>query len=580
MAGWTAWANCSAVTGDDRDTLIRRSVGRLVARKHSASEQRRVGPALGVSLGFAICFLLSWPSKAAPLVGIGRNFTGSTLGLNDTAIPPDTEGAAGPNHFVELINGRFAVYSKASGGVMKSMTDVSFWNQAGVTFPAGRDITDPRIVYDPSVQRWFAAQIDFDPNGVINTNRFLLAISANTDPTGPWKAVAIPSDPGGNNSADFPTLGLDAQGVYLSADMFDANGDSVGATLLSLPKAGLLLGTPVITNRTWFGILSYANRGYVLQPAVCVDGSIAGNVLATGGLGYDLSTGDSVTNTTLVSCTIQNAAGPGSATLTSSTFVSVPGYTVPFDPYQPDGSFNLDDGDSRFTASVYRVGGVLFAVHGTEVNDLAAVRWYRINAANNVVLESGTITDSTLDLFYPSIAANTNGTIVIGFNGSSLSSYVSCYAAVGQTVNGVTTFGSRRLLKAGTASYQDTPGVDPSLYNSRWGDYSATSVDPSDPNSFWTIQMYPSGPATWSTQITQLLTVPGPVRLTVGLAGTNLLVSWPGSATLLQLQSTTNVVPGSVWSPVTQTPVTAGNVTSVSVPVSGNQRFFRLVAVP
>ena len=534
----------------------------------------------GVSLGFVLCFLLCWPLKAAPLVGIGQNFIGSTYGLNDTAIPPDSDGAVGPNHFVELINGRFAVYNKTNGGVLKSVTDVSFWKQAGITFHAGWDITDPRIVYDPSVQRWFAAQIDFDPSGVINTNRFLLAVSANADPTGPWKAVAIPSDPGGNNSADFPTLGLDAHGVYLSADMFDVSGNLAGATLLSLPKAGLLLSTPVITNRTWFGILSSATRGYDLQPAVCVDGSIAGNVLATGGLGFDFKTGNFVTNTTLVSCTIQNAAGPGSATLTSSTSISVPGYTAPSDPYQPDGSSNLDDGDSRFTAGIYRVGGVLFAVHGTEVNNLAAIRWYRINATNNAVLESGTITDSTLELFYPSIAANTNGTIVIGFNGSSLYSYVSCYAAVGQTVNGVTTFGNLLLLHSGTASYQDQPGVDPSQYNSRWGDYSATSVDPADPNSFWTIQMYPSGPAAWSTQITQLLTVPGPVRLTVGLSGTNLQVSWPGTSALLQLQSTTNVVPGSSWLAVTQTPVTTGNVTSVLVPPSGRQQFFRLVVAP
>ena len=514
------------------------------------------------------------------MVKIGQNFTGSTYGVNDFALPPDSNGAAGPNHFVEMINDRFAVYSKTNGGLLQSMKDVSFWNQAGVTIPSGWSITDPRIVYDPSVQRWFAAQIDFDPNGVINTNRFLVAVSGNTDPTGSWKGVAIPSDPGGNNSADFPTLGLDAQGVYLAAVMFDANGNSPGNTLLSLPKAGLLLNPPVITNRTWFGILSDASRGYVLQPAVCVDGSPAGNVLATGGLGYDLSTGFAVTNTTLISSTIQNSAGPGSATLAGATFISVPGYTVPLNPYQPDGSFNLDDGDARFSASVYRVGGVLFAVHGTGINDQAALRWYRIDATNNVVLESGAITNSTLELFYPSIAANTNGTVVIGCNGSSRSTYVSCYAAVGQTVNGVTTFGNLLLLHSGTASYQDQPGFDPSSYTSRWGDYSATSVDPSDPNSFWTIQMYPSGPAVWSTQITQLLTVAGPVRLTVGLAGTNLVVSWPGSAALLQLQSTTNVAPGSVWSPVPQPPVTVGHVTSVQVPASGRQQFFRLFVAP
>jgi hypothetical protein len=151
---------------------------------------------------------------------------------------------------------------------------------------------------------------------------------------------------------------------------------------------------------------------------------------------------------------------------------------------------------------------------------------------------------------------------------------------VGQTVNGVTTFGSPRLLKAGVASYQDQPGTDPNTYESRWGDYSATSVDPSDPSTFWTIQLYPSGPSQWSTQITQILTVPGPVRLSVALSGANLQVSWPGSATLLKLQSTTSLNSGGTWAPVTQTPTTVGDVTSVLVPASGQRQFFRLVAAP
>jgi hypothetical protein len=532
-----------------------------------------------VCICFAVGALFCRPVNAAVLVGTGLNFTGSTFGLNDTEVPPDTEGAVGPSHFVELINGRFAAYRKSNGSLATSMTDSNFWVQAGITFPTNRAITDPRILYDPSVQRWFAAEIDFDVSGVANTNHFLLAVSATSDPTGAWKAVSIASDPGGNNSADFPTLGLDAAGVYLSADLFDVNGNPVGSTLLSLPKAGLLLTTPVITNRTWFGVLSYASRGNILQPAVAVDGSSGGNVLSTGGLGYDLNTGKPVTDTTLKGCNVQNAAGPGSATLSSSTTPSVPGYTAPFPPYQPDDTQTLDPGDCRFSASIYRVGGVLFAAHSTVVSGFDAIRWYRINATNYAVLESGTISASAsmMDLYYPSIAANTNETVVIGLNGSSTSSYISCYAVVGQTVNGVTTFGDLMLLRAGNASYQN---IDPVSGLSRWGDYSATSVDPSDPNTFWTIQTYPSSSSAWSTRITQLFTLPGPVRLSASLAGANVVISWPGSAALLQLQSSPVLGSGASWSAVTQTPVTVGNITTVQVPISGAQQSFRLVASP
>jgi len=52
------------------------------------------------------------------------------------------------------------------------------------------------------------------------------------------------------------------------------------------------------------------------------------------------------------------------------------------------------------------VGGILYAVHNTYLSNHIAIRWYRIRAADNVLLESGTITDPDLDLFFPSIAAN------------------------------------------------------------------------------------------------------------------------------------------------------------------------------
>ncbi|HXD40094.1 MAG TPA: hypothetical protein VN649_06000, partial [Ramlibacter sp.] len=38
----------------------------------------------------------------------------------------------------------------------------------------------------------------------------------------------------------------------------------------------------------------------------------------------------------------------------------------------------------------------------------------------------------------------------------------------------------------------------------RWGDYSATVVDPRHPLRFWTFQEWPSAQDVWSTQITEL----------------------------------------------------------------------------
>lgn len=517
--------------------------------------------------------LLASPIQAEVLVQIGQNFTASTLGVDSTALPPDCNGAAGPGHYVEWINGRFSVYSKTNGTRVKTMTDLTFWSQASVTIPSGWDVTDPRLVYDPTVQRWFASMVDFDPTFTINYNHFLLAVSASADPTGTWRGVSFLTDTNAVNFGDFPTLGLDSQGVYLSGDMFPPVGNPVGSSLVSIPKANLLGTTLIITNRTTFNLLSLGTYGYVQQPTVCLDDTGHGNLLAAAGPGYNFSTGNLVTETTLINFVITNSAGPGHAGLAGLTTLSVPSYTAALDPTQPDGSSNLDDGDARFSAVVYEVGGVLYAVHNTEVNSLAAIRWYRINAANHAVLETGTITDPTLDLFYPSIAANPSGTVVIGLNGSSISSYVSAYAVVGQTVNGLTSFGNLIPLKAGTASYQDQPGVDPNTYVSRWGDYSSTCVDPADPNRFWTIQMYPSGSSTWSTQITELLTaVP---TLSITHTATSVTLAWPGTAIAFNLLSNTNLA-STNWTLVTGNFSATNGLVYAQVPITAGSRFFRL----
>ncbi len=510
-----------------------------------------------------------WRGRAAVPAFIGQNFTGSVYGTDSLSFPPDSNGAVGPDHFVEFINGRFSAYSKTNGSRVLTQTDLAFWNAAGITLPTGYDLTDPRIVYDPSVQRWFAAQIDFDPSGAKNTNRFLLAISTTADPTGAWKGVAFLSDPNGVNFADFPALGLDANGVYLSGDLFNAAQTTVGPILVSIPKSDLLAATPSVARRTFFTGLSYSANGQILQPAVCVDGSATGAVLAVGDLGLDF-----VPHSTLKALTILNAAS-ATASLSSAATVNVSAYSVPLNPTQPNGRNDLDDGDARFSAAVRVVGGVLYAVHGTEVNNLAALRWYRFSATNFAILESGTITNAVLDLFYPSIAVNAQGTVVITCNGCSLVNYVSSYAYVGQTVNGVTTFNNPLLLQSGTASYRNILAGDTS---SRWGDYSATSVDPADPSRFWVIQMLPIATARWITQITEIITSPPP--LSIARANTNALISWPGYASTMTLQANTNVVNTNTWVAVSQSPVPNGNQLTVTLPATNAANFFRLKLGP
>jgi hypothetical protein len=539
-----------------------------------------------------LLWLTSVSAPAEVVVAIGQNFTGSTYGDISQALPPDANGAIGPSHFVEFINGTVAFYNKTNVLNVVRITDVDFWTEAGLIISSTSAVTDPRVIYDPASQRWFASQVDFnttvtDPTRV--ANNFLLAVSATSDPTGPWQGFRFRADPNTGRFADFPTLGLDANGVYISGDFFHAQ-TNFGPGLVSIPKADLLAATPTIANRTWFGVMSYTNRGEVVQPAICFDGSSTGNMLAMGDIGSD-----SDPHSNVVSFAVQNAASH-SATLTAPTSINVSPYVVPFNfdlgyplfnPVQPDGTTTLQANDGRISAKVYAVGGVLYAIHNTEVNGRIAIRWYRINAATHALMESGTIADPNLDLFFPSIGANASGTVVIGYNGSSINTFVSIYASVGQTVNGVTTFGSPMLLQAGVASYHDANEIlaqllDDPVTDSRWGDYSSISVDPDDPNRFWTIQMYPSGVDSslgidvgiWSTQITEILTA-NPV-LSIAVSNNIAVVSWPGTAIPFDLESSTNLAVANGWTVVSANFSTNNGLVYYQTSPTNRARFFRL----
>ena len=130
---------CRRSRGESRNQITGRN--RSAYQAINGPPGRRVSgiafsTAVRIFLGCGLGLLLSWPLKASPLIGIGLNFTGSTYEKNDFSVPPDSNGAVGPNHFVELINGRFAVYSKTNGGLLKSITGLNFWIQDGIPIRA------------------------------------------------------------------------------------------------------------------------------------------------------------------------------------------------------------------------------------------------------------------------------------------------------------------------------------------------------------------------------------------------------------------------------------------------------------
>lgn len=535
-------------------------------RHRSRSRSRTSRARRLVLLGLTLALLSVAPLPAAVDIQLGLNFTGSTSGVDVFANPADANGAIGPAHYVEFINGRFAVYNKATGARLLGKSDEAFWADAGVALPGGFGVSDPRLIFDPTVGRWFAAQIDYNTSSDNLGNRCLLAVSTTADPTAAWHAVAFV--PSANHFTDFPTLGINADALLIGGLLFDSKRDAVGSVLVAISKSDLLTTTPTVANRTTFTPLPEATHGFILHPAIHLDSAPGdATILSIPTDGYDFQP-----QTNLLRFTIQNAAAPGAATLSVASPIPVPAFNIPINPPQPNNITNLDDGDSRFSSAISQAGNLLYAVHGAQINSRAALQWFKINATDGTLLQSGTITHTNLHFFYPAIAASTNGFVVIAFNGCSASSFVSSYAVAADTVQGSTTFGPPVLLKAGVATYS-APTSDGT---SRWGDYSAINVAPADPTRFWTIQMVVTARDEWSTQITELRLITRPTLTVARAANNTATVTWPATAASFRLEANTNLALPAAWSPFPQTPVTNAGTLSVTFPPSGLQQFFRL----
>ncbi|MCA9230694.1 MAG: PEP-CTERM sorting domain-containing protein [Planctomycetales bacterium] len=433
---------------------------------------------------------------------IGQNFSDSSISQSGF-IPPDTMGAVGTNDIAVLINGRFSVYNRS--GVQQSTKSLNqFWIDAGVV-PAGSFAFDPRIIYDKHTDRWFATSVD---NGG-GANNFLVAVSATGDPKGTWTGFAIDSDSDNSHWADFPMLGLNQDVVTISANMFAIGAGSTKTGFLVIPKSDLTQAVPTVANATQFQDVDPNTTGFTPQPIFDYDnGNLAQPILSA----FNKPSGFLKTSSIGGTALAPSLNTPGG-------FIAVTARNSPPDIDQPGPKANIDTSNNRFSGNVVmqqipgRTNPSIWGVHGVDIAGRAAVEWYEIDSVTNAVLQSGTVSDPSLAFNFPSIAVNDFGDVVLGFSGGDPSTFMSTFAAVGQTIAGVTTFESPVQTKAGVADYQI---LDPSGRN-RWGDYSATVVDPIDEYSFWTFQEFANATDSWRIQVTQITVVPEPSSL--ALAG-------------------------------------------------------------
>lgn len=458
----------------------------------SGGAQEGLDPVVQASAGPAVA-----SSSSLGFAGIGVCAAGAGC-----YAPPDTNGAVGATQYVQWVNTAFAVFDKSTGALATGFPKAGNAPWAG--FGSGCETNndgDPIVQYDKAADRWILTQFS------VSTLPYLqcVAVSTSSDAAGSYYRYAFSY--GNTQFPDYPKLGVWPDGYYMSFNIFNNGTSFAGAKVCALDRAHMLTGAAAIQqcfqlSNKYGGLLPSDLDGTTPPPANSPNFliSFGSNSLNLWKFHVDWTNS---ANTTL--------QGPINIPVASFSRACGGGTCVP----QPNTSQQLDSlGDRLMYRLAYRnLGGheALVVNHSVSVgggifsSGIISVRWYELRnpsgstiaAGTPVVYQQGTLgTSDSIHRWMGSIAMDGSGDIALGYSASSTSVYPSV-RYTGRTPDETTgTMETETIVKAGAGS--QTGGL------SRWGDYSAMTVDPVDDCTFWyTSEFLPNtGSWNWSTWIT------------------------------------------------------------------------------
>jgi hypothetical protein len=467
---------------------------------------------------------------------VGTNFTAFTIN-NSGFIPPDSEGAVGPTQIVAIANGIVRTFNKSSGaadGALNATTNTFFQSVVN-----NSTISDPRARFDRLTNRWFIIAIN-----VTRPNRVVLAVSsgATITNTSSFTFFQFTQDtigvPGADDNAlfDYPSLGIDANGIYTGGNMFTTG--FVGPTVFVIRKSSVLGAGPIVVsafrNLSGSGDGPFAPMGVDNDDPAPPNGYVIGASQATFGRLILRRVSNAATTPTMSANIVINTVATGQPIAVPALGSTNPLSAVDYRLMGAKICFDqINNRRNIWTAQHIQVNasGVADSFGGRN-----GVRWYEVQnlEAAASVRQAGTLFDSAAtnprSFWMGSIATSRQGHSAIGSTFAGLADRAGVATAGRLRTDTTGSLQAATIAVAGGGSYNVENNVQ------RWGDYSHTVVDPSDGMTMWTFQEFCDVNNSWAVRVTQLRAPPpatpssaSPANVNQGFTG-NIVITGASTA--------------------------------------------------
>ncbi len=431
--------------------------------------------------------------------------------IGRSPLPPDTEGAVGPNHYVQWVNLVFAVWSKSGSRLYGPKAGNSLWGGFGGPCETTNN-GDPIVRYDSLADRFLMSQFALPnyPNGPFYQ---CIAVSQTADPTGAWYRYQFLASSTKMN--DYPKFGVWPDGYYMSVNQFNQGSLSWGgAGVFAFERSKMLSG--LAANMVYFDLYSVNQCFGGMLPS-----DLDGPAPPAGAPDYfaemdDQAWGCFPTDRLSIWNFHVDWTIPSSSTFGVNGQPNIVLNTVAFDSNMCDyssncipqpgvsGSSYLDALSDRLMYRLqYRNFGTyqtMVTCHTVDVDGTnhAGIRWYELRNTGSgwSIYQQGTFAPDSANRWMGSIAMNSAGNIALGYSVSSSSIYPSVRYTGRLATDPLGTMPQgENVLVAGSGSQTSSYG--------RWGDYSTMVVDPADDYTFWYTQEYYSTTSDrgWRTRI-------------------------------------------------------------------------------